>query len=213
MLEEHAPGVYGWTDGKVTGHRAFAVVTDGQVVWVDPIAPAPEERRQLAALGPAGAIVLTGPYHDRDAAALARELGVPIYAPQDALAALGIPAAQPLPDVLPGGLEAWPAPGSFPGQTDLYLARDGGSLIVGDSWHNLAFEEKPWLVRLLMRHVFKLRDGLHLTPPARCPDPARLIASYREVLKRPVKRLLVTHGACIADGAGDRMRARLEQGA
>jgi glyoxylase-like metal-dependent hydrolase (beta-lactamase superfamily II) len=212
MLKELAPGIHAWTDKKVTGFRAFAVVTDDGVVLIDPLTPDAEEAKQLAALGSVKAVLVTGAWHERDAVAIAQQHGVTAYAHPDAIKHFEIPGVQPLPETLPGGIEAVSATGSFQGQVDYYVPRDGGSLLVGDSWHNIDMQAVPFPVRLFMKHVIKLRHGLHLTPPVKCQNPQQLVETYREVLKRPVERLLVSHGACLKENARHQMLARLEQG-
>jgi glyoxylase-like metal-dependent hydrolase (beta-lactamase superfamily II) len=213
MIEPVAPGVHAWETKDFKQFRAFAVADGGEVVLIDPVAPDADEARAIAALGRVVAIVLTSSWHERDAEAIARRFEAPIYAHPAALGELSCKTVQPLPAVLPLGLAAWEVPGAFPGQVAYYRAHEGGSLIVGDCWMNLQIHEKPLPVRLLMKYLTPLRDGLHLTPPGNAADSQAIIAAYREHLAHPVERLLVSHGRHILAGARAHMLARLEQGA
>jgi hypothetical protein len=214
MLHELAPGVMAWEAKDKTAFRAFAVHQDDEVVLVDPIATDEAEMGQIRALGRVVAILLTTPWHTRDAANAARIWGAPVHAHPDALAA--IPAAvgaTPFPFELPLGLEAIHVPAAGPGMVAVYDAREGGTLLPGDLWHNEAFARFPWYMKPVLKHVVRLRDGLHPFPPVKAKDPLEMRRLLELMLEeRPVKRLLVAHGACLVDGAEGRMRARLMQG-
>lgn len=214
MLHELAPRVMAWEAKDMTAFRAFAVHAGDEVVLVDPLPTDEAEMGQIRALGRVVAILLTTPWHDRDAANAARTWGAPIYAQAEGLAAL--PAklgAQAFPRELPHGLEAIHVPAAMPGMVAIYDARDGGTLLPGDLWHNEAFARFNPVARLFLRHVVRLRDGLHPFPPVKAKDPEAVRRALDLMIaERPVKRLLVSHGACLIDGAEARMRARLAQG-
>ena len=77
---------------------SYAVEDGERLLLFDPIAPTPGEIDALAA-GRETVIVLTNPWHERDARALVEGLGVPIYAPradtaQDLMEKYGITAEQ-----------------------------------------------------------------------------------------------------------------------
>ena len=214
MLHELAPRVMAWEAKDVTAFRAFAVHDRDEVVLVDPLPTDEAEMGQIRALGRVVAILLTTPWHDRDAANASRTWGAPVYAHPDALAQLAKPiGAAPFPATLPLGLEAIHVPQAQPGKVALYDEADGGTLIPGDLWHNEAFARFPFHVKFVLKHVVKLRDGLHPFPPRKAKDPEGMRRALDLLLaERPVKRLLVSHGACLVDGADQRMRARLTQG-
>ncbi|MFN3432218.1 MAG: hypothetical protein ACK46X_19995 [Candidatus Sericytochromatia bacterium] len=212
MLQPVTPGVHAWETQDLAQFRAFAVADGGEVVLVDPLAMDAEEVRAIEALGQVVAIVLTSAWHERDAAQAARRFNAPVYAHPEAIAELKSQTVQPLPETLPLGLVAWHVPGAFAGQTAFYWPREGGTLIAGDCWMNLKFEEKPFLMRLLLQYVLPLRDGLHLTPPKRAANPDAIIAAYQEHLKHPVERLLVSHGRHILENAREQMQSRLALG-
>ena len=214
MLHELAPGVMAWESKDVTAFRAFAVHEADEVVLIDPLPTDEAEMGQIRALGRVIAILLTTAWHDRDAAKAARVWGAPVFAHPDALgdlpAAIG---ARPFPFELPLGLEAIHVPQAKPGNVAIYDARDGGTLLPGDLWHNEALTRFPIYLRLFLRYAIKLRDGLHPFPPKKAADPEGMRRALDLLMaERPVKRLLVSHGACLVDGAEGRMRARLALG-
>jgi glyoxylase-like metal-dependent hydrolase (beta-lactamase superfamily II) len=212
MLKELAPGIHAWYSKGMGRFRAFAVVRDGQVVLIDPIIPNSETAKALDALGTVTGILLTCDFHERDSEALAAHFEVPVWAHAEALPLLANEDALPFPDEMPLGIEALPATGSTPGQVAFLVPGDGGSLIVGDFWMNIPFAKASWPVRLVMRHLIKVRDGLHLFPPVRATDPQAMVEASRAILARDFERLLVSHGDCLFHDAKSQMAARLQQG-
>lgn len=212
MLTEVAPGIHAWYSKDIGRYRAFAVVAGDDVVLIDPVQPDAAEKTALDALGKVVAILITCSWHDRAAAALARQYGVPVWAHADALPELGIPEATSFPAELPAGIEALPVSGTTKGEVAFLVPRDGGSLIVGDAWMNIPFAQAPWWARLVMKHLIKLRDGLHLFPPTKASDPQAMVAANRAILERDFDRLLVSHGDVLLSGARARMAERLNQG-
>lgn len=203
-----------WQTKDVGAFRAFAIHQDDLVVLVDPLPTDEAEMGQIRALGRVLAILLTTPWHERDAAAAARTWGAPVYAHPEALKE--IPAkvgAQPFPHYLPLDLEAIHVPSARPGMVAIYDARDDGTLMPGDLWQNEAYARFNPIQRLFVRFVVRLRDGLHPFAPAKAQDPEGLRRALGLLMaERPVKRLLVSHGACLIDGAEGRMKARLLKG-
>lgn len=214
MLHQLCPGVSAWATKDIKAFRAFALHQDDEVVLIDPLPTDEAEIGQIRALGRVLAILLTTPWHERDAAAAARTWGAPVYAHPDALKHLA-PAvgAKPLPIHLPFDLIALPVPDAQPGHVAYYCSRDGGSLFPGDLWHNEVFARFPWYMRPVLKYVFRLRDGLNPLPPSKARNPdgvhQRLLLQLDEY---PLKRLFVAHGACLVDGAETRMRNRLAKG-
>lgn len=213
MLKSIAPGVECWKTKDRAEFRAFAVHGDGQVVLIDPVPVDAEEEQAIRALGQVQAVLLSCFWHERDSAAVAARFGVPLYAAPEAIARLEGKSAQPFPEQLPLGIELLDASGGTAGEVAFYLPGDGGMIIVGDSWHNIPLSRMPLPVRLILKLAIKLRDGLHLYPPAKARDSQALIRQCRAWLERPVERLLVSHGDCLDHGAKAAMLARLDQGA
>lgn len=212
MLKQEGPGIVSWETKDMQQFRAYAVAQDGEVVLIDPVEPDAAEAEALAALGKVVAVALTNSMHERASAALAVRHGVPVYASPEALPELENRQAQLLPARLPAGIEVLPAVSGMGGQVCFYLARDGGTLITGDAWHNIDLQALPLPLRLIMSWFIKLRHGLHPTPPSRCKDLAAYHAQLRAMLDRPIQRMLTGHGDNLAEGAGPRLAARLAEG-
>ncbi len=150
-------------------------IDDGDRLLFDPLAP-PKEIDELAA-GRETAIVLTNPWHARDAAGLAGRLGAPLYVPPP-------DEGDPNPveghvyragDRLPVGVEAFP--GMEP--NDLVLWVDSRrALIVGDTLidrgHGLEFPA----------------DWANKGVP-----PEQILEALCPLLALPVELVLPTHGA------------------
>src|SRR5919108_3141117 len=177
---------------------SYAIDDGERLLLFDPIAP-PSEIEELAA-DRETAIVLTAPWHERDAQSLVERLGVPVYTPlpdtaEDLIREYGITAEQAgdgSPDVrwlLEGAGEAhWYSAGdrlavgaqAFPGQkrNDLVLwIETHRAVVAGDTLAD--FGEGPqinprWLGAGVTRE--QVIDGL------------------RPLLALPVEHLLETHG-------------------
>jgi hypothetical protein len=166
-IEPVISGIFRWSveDDRLVGLEsdAHAVVVEGRVTLLDPL---PVDPAALAALGAPEAIVLTAGNHQRASWRLRRELGIPVFAPQDAHAleehADGYYlAGEPLPGGLvpfhtPGPIESmhvlWrPAPVSVVFLADL-LTHDGrGNLAFVAS----AYQDEPERTRHSVRRVLE----------------------------------------------------------
>ena len=171
---------------------SYAIDAGDQVLLFDPLA-VPGEILELAADRPS-AIVLTCPWHERDARSLAQHLSAPVFVP---------PPDEGSPDVawlqtedaaewhvfsagdrLPVGVEAFP--GKEPNDVVLWV-ESHQAVIAGDT-------------------LVDFGQGLEI-PPEWLPDgvTAEQVADgLRPLLERPVEHVLATHG-----GPGD--RAALER--
>jgi glyoxylase-like metal-dependent hydrolase (beta-lactamase superfamily II) len=214
VLHELAPGVMAWQTKDVGAFRAFALHQHDEVVLVDPLPTDEAEKGQIRALGRVLAILLTAPWHARAAETAARTWGAPVYAHPEALAGLSPKiGAQAFPAYLPFDLEAIHMPAAQPGLCMIYDARDDGTLLPGDAWQNEAYARFNAAQRFYVRYIVGLRDGLHPLSPRKTRDPEALRRALELMMaERPVKRLLVSHGACLIDGAEGRMKARLSKG-
>lgn len=165
-----------WRPGEEWGPAvsSYAVDDGERLVLFDPLA-LPDELGELAARRET-AIVLTCPWHARDAASLSERLAAPLYVPPpdegdpDPLGAQVFGAG----DRLPIGVEAFP--GMEP--NDLVLWVEGvRALVVGDT--------------LIDR-------GAGLEFPAdwanKGVEPARILEGLRPLLALPVELVLPTHG-------------------
>lgn len=217
-MRELRPGLYHWEarhpewqegepwDPTVS---SYAVDDGERLLLFDPIDP-PAEIEQLASQRDTS-IVLTAPWHERDAEGLVERLGVPVYTPlpdsaEYLMQKYGITAEQAgdgSPDVVwllkEGKGEAHPfAAGdrldvgveAFPGQkpNDLVLwVESHRAVVVGDTLPDFG-------------------EGIHVNPRWLDPDMTkeRVVEGLRPLLDKPVEHVLATHG-------GPFDRADLEQ--
>ena len=120
----------GGPDGWGPEVASYAVETRERLLLVDPLS-VPAEAEELAA-GRETAIVLTCPWHQRDARALGERLGAPIFVPppdegeQDPVPGTVFAAG----DRLPGGVKA--LPGLEPNDLVLWI-EDLRALVLGDT--------------------------------------------------------------------------------
>ena len=166
-----------WDPGEDWAQRevsSYAIEVGERLLLFDPLA-GPAELEELTA-GRETAIVLTSPWHRRDAIALAARLGAPIYVPPP-----DPPDPEPVPgqvfragERLPVGVEA------FPGreENDVVLwAESCGAVVAGDT--------------LIDRgHGLEIYDAW-LPEGATHEDVA---AGLRPLLDRSVEVVLATHG-------------------
>jgi hypothetical protein len=159
--------------GKVVS--SYAVDDGNRLLLFDPLA-LPGEIEELAA-GRETAIVLTCPWHRRDARALAERSGWPIYVP---------PPDPPDPDPvkgqvfeagerLPVGVEAFP--GREPNDPVLWI-ESRRALVAGDT-------------------LIEREQGLEF-PRDWVPEgvpPEQILGSLQQLLELPVELVLPTHGA------------------
>ena len=175
-----------WKPGADWGQMvsSYAIDDGERLLFFDPLAP-PGELEELAT-GRETAIVLTDPWHRRDAQGLAERLGALIYVPPpdegdpDPVDGHVFAAG----DRLPVGVEA--RPGMEP--NDLVLWVDSRrALVVGDS-------------------LIDRGDGLEF--PADWADkgvaPEVILESLRPLLELPVEHVLATHGGPFDRGALER---------
>jgi hypothetical protein len=196
-MRELAPGVWHWDaphpewspgdewDELVS---SYAIDDGTRLLLVDPLA-VPGEIEALAA-DRETAIVLTCPWHERDAQALAERLGAPVFTPRPDegspdVAWLGDEARlYAAGDVLPVGVEVFPGGG---GNDLVLLVESGAAVIAGDSLidrgNGLEIPE-DWLGEGLTRE--------------------QVVEGLRPLLDRSVEHVLATHG-------GPQDRAALER--
>jgi glyoxylase-like metal-dependent hydrolase (beta-lactamase superfamily II) len=196
-MRELAPGLWHWdaphpewSPGDEWDERVSSyAIDDGQrLLLFDPLA-VPAELEALAA-DRETAIVLTCPWHERDAEALVERLGAPVFTPRpdegsSDVAWLGEGGRWcEAGDALPVGVEAFPGGGA----NDLVLwVESRGAVVAGDSLidrgNGLEIPE-DWLGEGVSRE--QVAEGL------------------RPLLDRPVAHVLATHG-------GPKDRAALER--
>ena len=158
----------------------YAIDAGDQLLLFDPLAP-PSRLEEIAA-GRETAIVLTCPWHRRDAQSLAQRLGAPIYVPPP-------DEGDPSPveghvfsagDRLPVGVEAFP--GMEPNDLVLWI-ESRRALVTGDT-------------------LIDRGDGLEFPTDwaasgvraERGVPPEQILESLRPLLELPVEHVLPTHG-------------------
>jgi glyoxylase-like metal-dependent hydrolase (beta-lactamase superfamily II) len=207
-MDELAPGLWHWqashpdwrpTEPWDQNVSSYAIDDGRRLLFFDPIDP-PSELEQLAGEREA-AIVLTAPWHERDARGLVERLGVPVYTPlpdsaEYLMKKYGITAEQAgdgSPDVvwlLKEGIgEARPYqagdrldvgvdvyPGQKPNDMVLWIPSHR-AVIVGDTLPDFG-------------------EGLHINPRWLDPDMTReqVVAGLTPLLDLPVEYVLATHG-------------------
>jgi glyoxylase-like metal-dependent hydrolase (beta-lactamase superfamily II) len=171
----------GWTaaDGGPEGWgpdvTSYAIDDGERLLLIDPLAP-PSEILELAA-GRDAVVVLTCPWHERDARSLVERLGAPVFVPppdeanKDPIVGQVFSAG----DRLPVGIEAFP--GMEPNDLVLWI-ESRRALVVGDTLldrgHGLEFPV-TWLPEGVTRE--------------------QVLESLRPLLELPVELVLPTHGA------------------
>jgi glyoxylase-like metal-dependent hydrolase (beta-lactamase superfamily II) len=166
-----------WKPGQEWGElvSSYAIDDGNRLLLFDPLA-LPTEIDELA-VGRETAIVLTAPWHRRDAQKLAERLGAPVYVPPP-------DEGDPEPieghvyeagDGLPIGVQAFP--GMEPNDLMLWI-ESRRALVAGDT-------------------LIDRGNGLEF--PADWANkgvpPERILETLRPLLKLPVERVLLTHGA------------------
>jgi len=199
-VDELAPGVWHWTaphpewspGEEWDEHVSTYAIDDGaRLLLLDPLA-VPRELEELAS-DRVTAIVLTCPWHERDAERLAGRLGTPVFTPApeegsgdvawlqpgDGIGYLYAAGDRPL-----TGVEAFPGGGA----SDVVLWIDScGAVVAGDT-------------------LIDPGQGLEIPVDWLSADVPRdgVAAGLRPLLDRPVAHVLATHG-------GPRDRAALER--
>jgi glyoxylase-like metal-dependent hydrolase (beta-lactamase superfamily II) len=162
--------------GDQTEVSSYAIDTGERFLFFDPLA-VPREIEELAADREA-AIVLTSPWHRRDAVPLAKQLGAPIFVPP--------PDARD-PDPVPG--QIYRAPGRLPVGVEAFPGREEPNDLM------LWIESRKALVA--GDTLVDRGRGLELLPEW-VPEGATVEGvreALRPLLELPVELVLPTHGA------------------
>jgi hypothetical protein len=217
-VRELSPGLWhweaphpAWSDGEPWSKNvsSYAIDDGERLLLFDPL-DVPSELADLASERET-AIVLTAPWHERDAESLVERLGVPVYTPlpdsaQDLMDTYGITAEQAgdgSPDVVwllrEHKGEARPyAPGDqLPFGADVYAG-----LKVNDTVHWLEGRRAVISGDTLV----DFGDGLEITEQWLRPGVTReeIAAGLRPLLDLPVEHVLATHGGVFDRGALER---------
>jgi glyoxylase-like metal-dependent hydrolase (beta-lactamase superfamily II) len=217
-VRELGPGLWHWeaphpdwqpTEPWSEKVSSYAIDDGKRLLLFDPLA-VPAELADLAASREA-AIVLTAPWHERDAQSLVERLGVPVYTPlpdtaEDLMRKYGITAEQAgdgSPDLIwllrEKKGEARPyAPGDrLPFGADVYPGREQNDTVLWIESHRAVISGDT---------LVDFGEGLVLTPRWLREGVQReqVIDGLRPLLALPVEHVLATHG-------GPNDRAALER--
>jgi glyoxylase-like metal-dependent hydrolase (beta-lactamase superfamily II) len=170
---------------------SYAIDDGDQILLFDPLA-VPREIVELAA-DSQPAIVLTCPWHERDARSLAAQLSAPVFVP---------PPDEGTPDV------AWLHEDGVEGH--LFSAGDrlpvGIEVFPGKEPNDVVFWIESHQAVIAGDTLVDFGQGLEI-PPEWLPDgvpPEQVAQGLRPLLERPVEHVLATHG-------GPHGRAALER--
>src|SRR5271156_5722381 len=162
-------------------------------VVVDPVPLAETAWKELLALAPLRAILLTNGNHVRNTVVLRQQYKVPVVTAADTRRDI----AELRPDVtlLPGellyGITAIAIPGATPGETAFYSKT--GVMILGDAIINTSTE-----------------TGLEFLPDKYCANAEQNRASLRKLLDFDFHTLTFAHGAPVTTHAKEKLSALLD---
>lgn len=163
-------------------------------VVVDPVPLAATAWKELLALAPLRAILLTNGNHVRDTLALRDQHHVPVVTAADTRR--DITELRPDVTLLPGellyGIASIAIPGATPGETAFYSKT--GVMILGDAVINTSIEK-----------------GLEFLPDKYCADAEQNRASLRKLLDYDFHTLTFAHGAPVTTHAKEKLSALLNQ--
>ena len=203
-MRDVAPGLRYWT----APHPQWNGATDwpeevGCVCYeaadalalIDPLLPRGEEERFLAALDrdvarldrPV-AVMLTAPWHKRDAAAIANRYGTTVWAHPAAHARLPFKAqAGPLPD----GVETFSADGVWEGDVAFYI--------------------RPHRALVVAEFFMGIDGGLRVCPSPALQDRDAFEKSLQALLQWPIDHVLAGHGEPVIGNGARRIADALRE--
>ncbi len=187
----HSLWIWQAYDPAVKSDLFSSAVRTGEALFlVDPIPLPAASLAEITSAATVAAILVTNSNHPRAAAALACQLGKPIFAAAEIVQEMEAAGTTAIPSggAIARGVSAIPIEGAALGEVAFHFADDGGTLVIGDAL--IHFE--PY--------------GFVLLPPKYCSDQRKMRRSLRQLLDWPCERLLFAHGAPILSAT----RARLE---
>jgi glyoxylase-like metal-dependent hydrolase (beta-lactamase superfamily II) len=188
-MKQVLPGIWQWSwfseEKKLDFNGLFLTIGEHRIL-VDPPPMAAEDLTQARRGGQVDYILITNRDHEREAAALQRELHCQVWVP-----AVDAPQMTITPDktyrdgeLLAGGIWAVQlSDQKAPGESALFIQQGQGILIVGDA----LIGKPPGAVAML--------------PPEKYPDAAKAKEGLKRLLKYNFDALLVGDGASILTGA------------
>jgi glyoxylase-like metal-dependent hydrolase (beta-lactamase superfamily II) len=185
-VQEVQPGIWYWTaphpewtpphDWAMGDVSSYAMDDGERLLLFDPLA-VPSEIEELAA-GRDTAIVLTSPWHQRDALDLAERLSAPIY----------VPPPDRDPDPIQG--QVFTAGDRLPVGVEAFLGMEPNDLVLWVESHR-ALVPGDTLIDRGEGLVFPLEWADRGTGEA----PEQMLARLRSLLELPIELVLPTHGS------------------
>ena len=207
-MRELRPGLWHWTaphpdwqptepwDERVS---SYAVGAGDRLLLIDPLAP-PDELLERAK-GKDTAILLTAPWHERDAQSLVERLGTPVFAPppdtaEDLMQKFGITAEQAgdgSPDLVwlrtgEADKAHWYGAGDrLPFGAEAFPGREHNDLVLWIESHRAVVAGDT---------LVEFGSGLEINPRWLRPEVTReqVVDGLRPLLDLPVEHVLATHG-------------------
>jgi len=188
-------GIYYWSVYEPSvkceiGCAAFRLA--GGLVVIDPVPLVESAWKELFALAPLRAILLTNGNHVRAAAELRKQFPVPVVTAPDTRRDIAelTPDAYLFPNELLYGIAAIPIPGATAGETAFFVP--SGVMVIGDAVINT-----------------NLEVGLEFLPDKYCTDAEQNRASLRKLLDYDFHTLIFAHGAPVTNHAKEKLSALL----
>lgn len=203
MLEKAAPGIHYWQWFSVEKGYPFngwVVETEGGVYVVDPALGPEEVLDELEAIGRPVEILLTNKSHVRATPEFVHRFGCPVACHESERPLVDFEIARTFRDgeTVGGELEILHVPGKTPGEVAFHLARDGGSLLVGDA----LIGKPPGQLSLLPDEKIQDPEGLRRSIQRFAPlHFERLLLGDGEPILAAAKPILVKFLSAIGDGA------------
>jgi glyoxylase-like metal-dependent hydrolase (beta-lactamase superfamily II) len=169
-----------------------ALKLGNRLVVIDPVPLADAAWKELLAVAPLSAILLTNGNHVRDTIALKQKHHVPVVTAIETRRDISElkPEVVLLPNELLYGIVAIPIPGATTGETAFYA--NTGVMVLGDAVINTNLER-----------------GLELLPDKYCADAKQNRASLRKLLDYDFNTLTFAHGAPVTTRAKEKLSALL----
>ena len=184
-MDEVLPGIYRWSsfsEEKGYDFNGHFVIAEKERVLVDPPSIGEADLEWIGRHGPVDSILITNRDHVREAGLFRQRCSARILIHERDAPSVEVPVDGVFRDGdrLPGGFVAVPVPDNkSPGETALYLERDGGILILGDAL------------------IGKPPGQFNLMPAEKYADVQKAREGIRVLLSRPVLSVLVGDGVSI----------------
>jgi glyoxylase-like metal-dependent hydrolase (beta-lactamase superfamily II) len=194
-FQDLGDGIYYWSvyEPNVKCEIGCAALKLGNgLVVIDPVPLAEAAWKELLAVAPLRAILITNGNHVRDAVALRQKHHVPVVVAPETRRDITELRADVilLPNEILYGISAIAIPGATPGETAFYAA--GSVLVLGDAIINTDPEK-----------------GLEFLPDKYCADAGQNRTSLRQLLDIDFHTLILAHGAPVTTNAKEKLRGLL----